>query len=175
MTTLQIPGGPPAGPTAPVDTIAARRRRAEAFTNELGALLQETDGLNAKLAQLRGQRELAERLNPEQAREVAENIVKLGQVGQLVEQVAAAKARRESLERARELYIDLRVRLEFADKAQAAWRSAVALFEHEAARDDFDAATRAERERELGRLREAYDAWVQQAHAAVPGAGIQLL
>ncbi len=162
-----------AAPTAMPEAPISRRRRAENFTNELGALLQQADGLAGKLAELRAQREITERMNPEQARAMAQEAIKFGKILEVIERTTADKARRDTLDRARELYIDLRIRLEFADKHFAEWRSAVSKFQRDAEKGTIE--NRADRETELTEKQTEYEAWVDMAYAAVPGTGIQLL
>lgn len=170
---LMPPGVTVTAPTSMPQTPVSRRRRAETFMNELGSALGEADGLAAKLAEVRSQREIADRLQPEQARKLSENAVQIGRVLEIVERVACDKARRDTLERARELYIDLRVRMEFADKHFASWRSAAAQFERDVAAGRVE--EREARENELTEKRAEYEAWVDMAYHTVPGTGIQLL
>ncbi len=173
MSITELPFGASVTAQAPKETPVSHRRRVENFINELGSLLGAAEQRGAELSNLRAQREVAEKVSPDQARELAQRAVQMGQVVDVFERAAAAKARRETVERARELFVDLRIRLEFAEKAYAGWRTAVVEFERDlAGKVEID---RGGREAAIGELKADYERWVELAYQALPGTGIQLL
>jgi hypothetical protein len=174
MSGIELPFGGASVTAAPPEVPTSRRRRVETFLTELGMILNQHEMALNKVAESRMAREIAQGASPDQAREMAQRAIQFGNFAQGLEKMACDKTRRDSFERARELYIDLRIRLELADKAYAEWRKAVAELER-AATHELDVAERQSRERGIGRSKTEHEEWIDLAYQALPGSGIQLL